>query len=177
MDEIDNKILFKTNKGLTLTSEPFKEIALQLGITHQEVIARLIKLREEGVIRRFGASIKPNDIGFLANALVAWKIPEKRIQEVGSYISKYKEVTHCYERKTIIEKWEYNLYTVMHARKRSDIEQLVNELSKATAINDYQILYSVRDLKRAFLPSTKTSLHPTESYNEISKNSQERNES
>lgn len=170
MDEVDYKILFETNKGLLLTVEPFNEIAAQLGITPQEVIARLVKLRDSGVIRRFGASIKPNDLGFSANALVAWKVPENRVQEVGSFLSQYSEVTHCYERKTIAGKWEYNLYTVMHARKREAIKLLVNNLSEATAVNDYLILYSTRDLKKAYARSASTVLLPAEASVETEEN-------
>jgi DNA-binding Lrp family transcriptional regulator len=148
MDEIDSKILLETNKGLLLTPEPFNEIAVQLGIPQKEVIARLVKLRESGVIRRFGALIKPNDLGFSANALVAWRVPENRVQEVGSRLAKISEVTHCYERVTVDGKWEYNLYTVLHARERGTLEQFVKYLSEANAVNDYLILYSTRDLKR-----------------------------
>jgi len=170
MDEIDRKILFETNKGLLLTPEPFNKIAIQLDIKPQEVIARLIKLREDGVIRRFGASIKPSDLGFSANALVAWKVPENRVQEVGSYLSKLQEVTHCYERKAIAGKWEYNLYTVMHAKKREVIEHLVKNCSKTTAINDYQILYSTRDLKKIYAQSISTAPLSTESSVETKEN-------
>ena len=130
----------------------------QIGITPREVIARLVKLRESGVIRRFGASIKPNDLGFSANALVAWKVPENRVQEVGSFLSKFSEITHCYERMIVAGKWEYNLYTVMHAKERDAVERLVKNLSEATAINDYQILYSTRDLKRTCARSSPTAL-------------------
>ncbi len=163
MDELDSKILFETNKGLLLTPKPFNEIALKLGITHQEVIARLVKLRESGVIRRFGASIKPNALGFSANALIAWKVPENRVQEVGSCLAKYPEVTHCYERKAIAGKWEYNLYTVMHRKNAKPCEQLSMNLSVATTVNDYQILYSTRDLKRAYSRSVSTVLQSEES--------------
>jgi len=173
MDEVDCKILFETNKGLLLTPEPFNEIATQLGITPREVITRLVKLRESGVIRRFGASIKPNDLGFSANALVAWKVPENRVQEVGACLSKFKEVTHCYERKIVAGKWEYNLYTVMHARERETIEHLINNLSEATAINDYLILYSTRDLKKAHARSTSTVLLPAEASAKLSENLRE----
>ena len=162
MDEIDRKIMLETNKGLLLTLEPFKDIAAQLGITPQEVIARIVKLRESGVIRRFGASIKPNDVGFSANALVAWKVPENRIQEVGIFFSKCGEITHCYERKAIAGKWEFNLYTVIHAREREGIEQLVNNLSKTTAINDYLVLYSIRDLKKVQARFNSSNLPLTE---------------
>jgi siroheme decarboxylase len=160
MDEIDRKILSETIKGLLLTHEPFNQIASQIGITNQEVIARIIRLKEKGVIRRFGALIKPNDIGFLANALVAWKVPENRVQDVGSRLAKFNEVTHCYERTSVIGKWEYNLYTVMHAREREAVEQLVKNLSEAVAVNDYLILYSTRDLKKTFPYSPSATLFP-----------------
>ena len=148
MDEIDRKLLAGMEKGITLTTEPFNEIALQLGITTKEVITRLTKLKDQSVIRRFGASIKPNNIGFSANALVAWKVPENRVQEIGDYLSKYQEISHCYERKTVDGRWDYNLYTVIHAREREVIQRMVEEVSEGIAINEYKILYSTRDLKR-----------------------------
>ncbi|MCL4429132.1 MAG: AsnC family transcriptional regulator [Chloroflexi bacterium] len=147
MDAIDHKLLVEAEKGLLLTPEPFNEIAAKIGIKPQEVIARLRKLQENGVIRRFGVSLKPNGVGFCANALVAWKVPESRVQEVGNYFSEYNEISHCYERKTVVGKWEYNLYTVMHAHERQAIEELVKQLSDATSLTDYLILYSTKNLK------------------------------
>lgn len=149
MDEIDRKLLTETEKGLTLTESPFNKIAQDLGITPKEVIARLAQLKERGVIRRFGASIKPNNIGFSANAMIAWKIPAERITEIGDYLSKLQEISHCYERKAVDGQWEYNLYTVMHAKQRKDVECMVNAISKEIGISDHQILYSTRDLRRA----------------------------
>ena len=148
MDEIDRKLLAGMEKGITLATEPFNEIALQLGITPKEVVTRLCDLKEEGVIRRFGASIKPNNIGFSANAVVVWKVPENRLQEIGAYLSKYQEISHCYERKTVKGRWDYNLYVVIHGREREVVQRLVKEISEKTAINEYKILYSTRDLKR-----------------------------
>jgi len=147
MDAIDRKILLETEKGLQLTPEPFKEIAAQVGITPKEVIERLKRLQETGIIRRFGASLKPNSVGFLANALVAWKVPQSRVEEVGRFFSEYDEISHCYEREPIAGKWEYNIYTVMHAHERETIQQLVKQLSTATALEEYSILYSKRNLK------------------------------
>jgi DNA-binding Lrp family transcriptional regulator len=151
LDEIDRNLLAEMEKGLTLTGEPFNEIARELGITPKEVVARLILLKEKGVIRRFGASIKPNSIGFSANALVAWKVPGERVEEIGEYMSKFQEVSHCYERKPVSGRWEYNLYTVMHAREREGVERMVNQISEWTGISEYEILFSTRDLKRSNL--------------------------
>jgi len=160
-------------KGITLTNEPFNEVASQLGITPKEVVARLCNLKEKGVIRRFGASIKPSNIGFFANALVAWKVPENRVQEIGAYLSKYQEISHCYERKTVKGRWDYNLYTVIHGREREAVRQIVKEISKEIAVNEYKILYSTRDLKRnlgsggsAVLPAKALST-PSENFREM----------
>ena len=149
LDEIDCKLLTEMEKGLILTAEPFNEIACELGITPKEVLAHLILLKEKGVIRRFGASIKPNNIGFSANALVAWKVPQERIKEIGDYMSKLQEVSHCYERKPVSGRWEYNLYSVMHATERGAIECMVNQTSEKIGISEYQILFSTRNLKRS----------------------------
>ncbi|MEM0488093.1 MAG: AsnC family transcriptional regulator [Candidatus Bathyarchaeia archaeon] len=157
MDEIDRKILFEMKRGIPLVTEPFKEIATRLRITQKEVISRLIKLRERGVIRRFGASIEPRRIGLSANAMVVWKVPESRVEEVGTFLSKFKEVTHCCERKTIPRKWEYNLYTVMHAQERETIEMLVKKFSDTIAISDYLVLFSKRKLKKTSAATTSRS--------------------
>jgi DNA-binding Lrp family transcriptional regulator len=149
LDEIDRKLLAEMEKGLALTVEPFDEVACELGITPKEVVARIILLKEKGVIRRFGASIKPNSIGFSANALIAWKVPQERVKEIGDYMSKLQEVSHCYERKPVGGRWEYNLYTVMHAREREGVERVVKQISDATGISECKILFSTRDLKRS----------------------------
>ena len=175
MDEIDRKLLAGMEKGITLTTEPFNEIALQLGITTKEVVTRLCKLKEKGVIRRFGASIKPNNIGFSANALVAWKVPENRVQEIGVYLSKYQEISHCYERKTVNGRWDYNLYTVIHGREREVVQRMVKEISEGIAINEYKILYSTRDLKRNVSLGSSTVL-PAKAPSMLSENFQEMND-
>jgi len=175
LDEIDRKLLAGMEKGITLTTEPFNEIALQLGITTKEVVTRLCKLKEKGVIRRFGASIKPNNIGFSANALVAWKVPENRVQEIGVYLSKYQEISHCYERKTVNGRWDYNLYTVIHGREREVVQRMVKEISEGIAINEYKILYSTRDLKRNVSLGSSTVL-PAKAPSMLSENFQEMND-
>ncbi len=147
MDKIDENLLLELNQGIPLTTQPFNSIASKIGVTPDEVLARLTKLKETGVIRRFGASIKPNDVGFTANAVIAWNVPIERVNEVGAYFASFREVTHCYERQTVPERWEYNLYTVLHAQERQTIEMLTKLLAETVGVNEYVILYSKRDLK------------------------------
>ena len=147
MDEIDRKLLIEAEKGLLLTPQPFHVIAVQIGIPPQEVLIRLQRLQADGIIRRFGVSLKPDGVGFCANALVAWKVPQNRVGEVGEYFSQSPLISHCYEREASMGKWEYNLYTVMHAHERKTIEWLVKQFSAAIAVTDYLVLYSTRNLK------------------------------
>ena len=76
-------------------------------------------------------------------------MPENRVQEIGVYLSKYQEISHCYERKIVNGRWDYNLYTVIHGREREVVQRIVKEISEGIAINEYKILYSTRDLKRS----------------------------
>jgi siroheme decarboxylase len=158
MDDLDNKLLFELKQGIILSMEPFNEIGDRLGINPQEVIDRVVKLQQIGIIRRFGVCIRPNDIGLFANALVAWKVPDNCIPEIGRYLAGLEEISHCYKRKPVNGRWEYNLYTVMHAKERQTIESMVDKISKTIKVNDYKILYSLKDLKRGLI-SDKMNTH------------------
>jgi DNA-binding Lrp family transcriptional regulator len=148
MDEIDRKLLEETEKGIPLIPQPFEQIAKDLGVTTQEVIARLQALKKSEVIRRFGVSVKPNGVGYSANALVAWKVPEQRMVEVSGHFCKRKEISHCYEREVIPGEWEYNFYTVIHAQERSVVQEIVQQLASEASLSEYAILFSTRNLKQ-----------------------------
>jgi len=148
MDEIDIKLLAVLKKGIALSPFPFRDVAAELKISETEVLNRLNQLKENKTIRRFGATIKPNGIGLSANALVAWKAPKQNIQDIGKYLSEFKEISHCYERTSDNPNWTYNLYTVLHAQTRLVIEHMVKELAFKLNL-EYKILYSTKDLKRS----------------------------
>lgn len=147
MDEVDLAVLRAMLNGIPLTKEPFAEVAKKTGISQGEVITRLKKLMRNGVVKRFGLSINHREAGFVANALVAWKVPQNRVEEIGAVMLNYEAITHCYERETIPGKWEYNLFTVIHGRDRESVERLIEELSKSIGVDDYLTLFSVKKLK------------------------------
>ncbi len=147
MDEIDRKLIAETEKGISLVPQPFDQIAKNLGITPQEVLIRLQELQKNGVIRRFGVSLKPRGVGYLANALVAWKVPAARIALVGEYFSQHRDVSHCYEREIVPGEWEYNFYTVIHGKECYVVRQMVQRFAFETNLCEYAILFSTRNLK------------------------------
>lgn len=148
MDKIDQAILHTMQDGIPILKEPFAEVAKKIGISHDEVIARLRRLISDGVIRRFGVSVNQRKVGIAANALVVWKVPQNRVEEVGKAMSSYSEITHCYERQTIPEKWKYNVFTVIHGYDHESCKQIIKKLSRAIGLKEYLVLFSVRQFKR-----------------------------
>jgi DNA-binding Lrp family transcriptional regulator len=158
MDKIDQAILHIMRDGIPLVEEPFLEVAKKIGISQGEVIARLKMLIKNRVIRRFGVSINHKKIGMAANALVAWRVPQNRIEEMGELMSKYEKITHCYERRIIPGKWEYNLFTVIHGYDRESVKKFIKNLSESTGLNEYVIMFSTKQFKRSSIKPPKPSI-------------------
>ncbi len=147
MDKIDKKLLKSTQDGIPIVSEPFKQIAKELELTEEEVLGRLDNLLKDGVIRRFGASIGHRAIGITANAMCTWNVPDEKVETIGAIMAGFPEVTHCYERPRFPD-WRFNLFTMIHAYSPDECEKIAREISIATGIKDYSILFSEREFKK-----------------------------
>jgi DNA-binding Lrp family transcriptional regulator len=147
MDELDTRLLKLTQDGIPLTHSPFADVAKELGMTEEDVVDRIKHLQMNGFIRRFGASIGHRAIGITANAMCTWNVPDELVEEVGAVMAGFSEVTHCYERPRYPD-WPYNLFTMVHSYTRDDCERVAKEISLATGISDYNLLYSVREFKK-----------------------------
>jgi DNA-binding Lrp family transcriptional regulator len=148
MDAIDRAVVMQVQDGIPLVDHPFKEAAYKLGIPEQDLISRIRRLVDEGVIRRFGARINNRRCGFTSNAMIAWKVPEERVDEAGRLFAVDPAVTHCYERSIIPGRWEHNVFTMVHCRSETEVNQLVEQLAERAGVQDYLILMSGEEFKR-----------------------------
>ncbi|MBN2372904.1 Lrp/AsnC family transcriptional regulator [bacterium] len=126
---------------------PFLAIAKKIGWTEDEVMARIIKWMEQGIIKRFGALVRHQNLGFEGNAMVAWSVPEPDVERAGRQMSGYPFISHCYERE-IRPGWPYNIYTMIHAANPDEARSLAQEVAKDTGIKDFQILHTVKEWKK-----------------------------
>ncbi len=147
MDEIDIQLLKLIQDGIQIIPEPFGLIAEELDLPETQVIERLHEMIKDGVIRRFGASIGHRAIGITANAMCTWNVPDDKVEKVGAIMAGFQEVTHCYERPRYPD-WKYNLFTMVHAYSKEECERIAKEISLATGIKDYSILFSEREFKK-----------------------------
>jgi DNA-binding Lrp family transcriptional regulator len=147
IDELDKKIIQLIQGDLPLDPRPFAILAETIGISEEEFVNRVKSLKRRKVIRRFGATLKHQEAGFNANAMVAWKVPEGRIDEAGKAMAKYREVTHCYQRRTEKD-WVYNLYTMIHGDNKEECQRIAKKMSEATGISEYALLFSEKEFKK-----------------------------
>ncbi|MFB3765834.1 MAG: siroheme decarboxylase subunit beta [Methanotrichaceae archaeon] len=147
MDEIDLRLLRLSQDGLAMVDRPYLHLGKALGISEDEVIGRLKELERVGIIRRFAATIGHRALGITANAMIIWRVPLSEIERIGELFASFEAVTHCYER-AIAPDWPYNLYTMVHSRNKEECIEIANELSRASDISDFRILFSVREYKK-----------------------------
>ncbi|WP_457572454.1 siroheme decarboxylase subunit beta [Desulfovulcanus sp.] len=142
------EILKIVQADLPDSATPFAEIAKLTGASEQEVLSLLTKLKNEGYIRRFGATLRHQQAGYEHNAMVAWYVEEGQdIDRIGQIMASRPEITHCYERKNCLD-WPYNLYTMIHGQNEEDCSRVISELVKETGVTQYEILFSYKELKK-----------------------------
>lgn len=147
LTELEQKVILALQRDLEVTPRPFLELAEQLGVPEEELLAAIRSLMDKGVIRRFGATLRHQKSGFPANALVAWSVPAGDLSALGKKMAGYREISHCYAR-TPAPSWPYNLYTMIHGKTPEDCVRTASRIAAETGIADYQMLFSETELKK-----------------------------
>ncbi len=68
---------------LPLVSRPFAEIAGQMDVSEEDLLDRARELEAAGIMRRFSAVLRHRRVGYTANGMACWVVPESRIEEAG----------------------------------------------------------------------------------------------
>jgi len=147
LTELEKNIIASIQGDIDVTERPYAAIAENLDITEETLLETLQNLCERGVIRRFGATIRHQKSGYSANAMVAWRVEEDRIDAVGEIMAAFKQVSHCYHRHPAGE-WPYNLYTMVHARDKATCIETARRMAAEAGVEEYALLFSVRELKK-----------------------------
>lgn len=125
LDEIDRRLIVATQAGLPRVARPYEAIGDGLGLSGEEVITRLRRMLDSGVIRRIGAVPNHYAIGYTANGMSVWDVDDARIDELGVRVGALEFVTHCYRRPRCLPDWPYNLFAMVHGRSREEIDGYV----------------------------------------------------
>lgn len=137
-------------QGFPLASRPFAEIALHTGLTEAQVIAQIESWSANGVVKRVGVIVRHQELGFLANAMVVWDVPDSQVTMIGARVAALPYVTLCYRRRRCLPDWPYNLYCMIHGRDRDSVLERIDALGRRCGLRSYPnlILFSRRRFKQ-----------------------------
>lgn len=153
LDATDRRIVVATQGGLPLEPEPYAAVARAVGVEPPEVIRRLRRMLDTGVIRRIGAVPNHYALGFRANAMSVWDVDDARVDELGARVGALEFVSHCYRRPRVLPAWRYNLFAMVHGRDRGEVGTKVEAIATmlGAACRAREVLYSTRILKKTGL--------------------------
>jgi len=129
--------------GLPLVERPYQAVARTLGLPEEDVLALLAKMLAEGRIRRIGAVIRHRRIGYEANAMAVWNVPDSQVSGIGRALGRDPCVSLCYRRARAMPHWPYNLYCMVHGKQRGEVLQ---KLAAMDAVKPFpgEVLFSTR---------------------------------
>ena len=150
LDAIDRALIVATQGGLPLAARPYRLVGEQVGVSAEEVMARLRAMLDAGIIRRIGAVPNHYAIGWTANGMTVWDVADERVDELGGRVGSLDFVTHCYRRPRALPDWPYNLFCMIHGRERTDVEAIIADLRQRHGLNDcaHDVLFSLTRFKQ-----------------------------
>lgn len=150
LPEADLRLIEAIQHGLAVSSRPYAEIARSLDMEEDEVIARLYALQQQGVIKRMGVVVRHRQLGYRANGMVVWDIPDDRVDELGHCMGKFEFVTLCYQRPRRLPEWPYNLFCMIHGCSRDAVLRNVELLERRCGLQGsaHKVLFSKRCFKQ-----------------------------
>lgn len=153
LDHTDRRIIQATQAGLPLTPRPYHTVAQQLGIDATDVMQRMQRMLDLGIIRRIGAVPNHYALGYRANGMTVWDVADDRIDELGERVGQLAFVTHCYQRPRHLPDWPYNLFAMVHGKMREEVEAKTALIAEVLGQSSrrHDILYSTRILKKTGL--------------------------
>jgi DNA-binding Lrp family transcriptional regulator len=154
-DPLERMLIARLQPGLTLTPDPFAELARGTGLGESKVLDYVSSWIDEGLIKRFGVVVRHHELGFRANAMLVFDVADHQADEIGWQLASETGVTLCYRRRRNPD-WPYNLYCMVHGRSREQVVPIIDRLSQVAGTPGLP-LFSTRRFKqcgaRYFSPS------------------------
>ncbi len=132
---------------IPLESRPFRSIAEAASLSEGEALAIAGRLKDQGIIRKFGAIVRHQLAGYRHNVMVLWSVSPNRCDATGKRLASFAEVTHCYQRTPPFA-GKYNLFTMVHFRRQGD-ETLLARMAEAAGVADFKVLRSLEEFKKS----------------------------
>jgi len=150
LSDTDRRLLAALSQGLPLAPRPYGVLGRHLGLAESEVLSRLRRLADGGTFNRFGVIVQHRALGYRANAMVAWDVPDDRVRETGRTLAGLPFVSLCYRRRRRPPSWPYNLFCMIHGRERATVQAQIDVATRAAGLQaaPRAVLFSRRRFKQ-----------------------------
>jgi DNA-binding Lrp family transcriptional regulator len=143
----DIELIRILQEDLPLVEMPHAVWADQANVTEDELFEWAGRMQQLGYMRRFAAILYHRNVGFIANAMVVWQVPEAQVDVVGEQMAKFRQVSHCY-RRPVYPTWPYPLFTMIHASTHSDCMGIVTRIEEQVGQFPHKNLFSTKEYKK-----------------------------
>ncbi|HUU09122.1 MAG TPA: AsnC family transcriptional regulator [Phycisphaerae bacterium] len=147
LSDDEKRLVRLLQDGLPVAREPLAGVAEQMGWPEVRVVDQVRAWLATGVIRRFGAVVRHQALGFAANGMAVFHVPAETVDAAGRQLAAYPQVSHCYRRPPL-PGFPYNLYAMVHGRSAAEVRCVVDGMARDAALPDYDLLFSTREFKK-----------------------------
>jgi DNA-binding Lrp family transcriptional regulator len=146
----ERRLLVALQEGIEIIGRPYAALAGRCGMSEAEVLATLARWQQTGVVRRFGVIVRHHELGYVANAMLVWDVPDTAAGALGRALASKPDVTLCYRRARALPRWRFNLYCMVHGKDRGQVIARIEELSRECGLEKFErnILFSSRRFKQ-----------------------------
>ena len=150
LDDLDLRLIEATQEGLPLVPEPYHQVADKLGVPVEVVKSRLQKWLDTGAVRRIAAVPNHFRMGYAANGMTVWDVPDEVAEKLGEQVGALDFVSHCYLRPRHPGIWNYNLFAMVHGKTRDEAMEKVEQSRQILGDNlrSHDVLFSRKILKK-----------------------------
>ena len=150
LSSVDRRVIAALEKGLPLVLAPYAAVAEHAGVSEAEVVTRISRGLDDGVIKRLGIIVRHREMGYTANAMCVWDVPDADVDRFGEALARETAVTLCYRRGRALPDWRYNLYCMVHGRDRAQVELQVADMAAWHGLDRFPsaMLFSTRRFKQ-----------------------------
>lgn len=143
----DRRLIAALQPGLPLVARPYAQLAQDCGMPEAELVERLATWLDDGCIKRFGVVVRHHELGYKANAMVVFDVPDEEVSAVGQRLAREAGVTLCYRRQRHLPHWHHNLFCMVHGRSRAEVEPVIERLCRVAGY-PCTALFSLRRFKQ-----------------------------
>ena len=136
--------------GLPLVAAPYAAIARKAGISESGALEQLADWLDRGIVKRLGVIVRHRALGYTANAMCVWDVPDEDADALGMGLAREPGVTLCYRRRRAGPAWRHNLFCMLHGRDRATVEARRVEIAVSQGLDQFPsaVLFSRRAFKQ-----------------------------